>query len=289
MNSEYPQRQVRLPVITVLDDQAAINLNGAVSENIGILIYDGSLAPLIQRGEPYPCIKSFTFSTYVDNQSAIELRFFRGNQPAAADNKCLGRLEMRGFRLMPAKQPLVRLFIRACENRIEAWAEDAVDGFRINITVDKEGDYIPPTDSVQRLKNAEFALKEFALVNYGPQTVEVPTNLFSAGNILPRRQRWSVEIEELSLTSSSGSFQNTPVRGAVLDLLTSPGLLVQVTLRGTNEYLIELLAERAELSTPTSVRYSLMGSKIVVDNSFYVIERSLMDLVAHGILPRVLP
>jgi len=288
MNNGYPQRHNTPSIITILDDQAPINLDRAVSENIGILVYDGSLAPLIKRGEPYPCTKSYTFSTYADNQKAIELRFYRGNHSNPAENTFLGKMEMKGFRLMPARQPIVRLYLRACENRIEAWAVDEVDGYRININLEK-GEYMPPSDPDQRLKNARFALENFALVNYGPQVVEVPTNLFTeTAKDLPRRLRWSVEIEELNISTVNGESQNRSVRGAVLDLLTSPSLLVQVTLRGMDEYFLQLLAERVEFSTPDSLNYRVIATKVVKDDSIYSIERSLMDALVHGALPRSL-
>jgi molecular chaperone DnaK (HSP70) len=276
--------------IVVLDDQAhIINAQGLVSENVGIVVYDGKLAPLIKRGEPYPCEKSFTFSTTADFQKEIELHFYRGNQPKATDNLFLGKIEMRGFRLMPAGQPKVRLFIRAAWNSVEVWATDEIDRNNISIIHEMPGEYIPPSEPEHLLKNADFELMDFALSNYGEQTEGVQTNLFSSVGAPPKRLRWSVEIEELFAARPDGWQDNKPTRGAVLDLLITPNILVQVTLHAHQEFLVKILAEKTEYSTESNVSYKVIISKIVANNSPNAIRRALEDLISEGPLPRELP
>ena len=290
--NKWDANQPRAPKsIVVLDDQAHLSdAQGMVSENVGIVVADGKLAPLIKRGEPYPCEKSFTFSTTTNFQKEIELHFYRGNQSKATDNLFLGKIEMRGFRRMPAGQPKVHLFIRVDRNEIDVWAIDKVDHYTISIIHEMPGEYIPPTDLEQLLKNADFCLMDFAMCNYGAQTTNVQTNLFSGmGNSLPQRMRWSVEIEELFAARPDGWQDTKPTRGAVLDLLISPNILVQVTLHAPQMFLVQILAEKEEYSTAANVSYKVIASKIVPDNSPNALRRTLEEMIGEGLLPRELP
>jgi len=124
-----------LPV--VLDPNAPIHKDGVLTENFGIKIYDGSLAPFAPIGESYPCVKSFTFSTNEDNQDQITLFFFRGKDNLAKNCSFLGECRLHGFKPGPAEEPLVRLHFRLDDNKIELWAEDEKDNNKISITIIK--------------------------------------------------------------------------------------------------------------------------------------------------------
>ena len=115
------------------------------------------------------------------------------------------------------------------------------------------------------------------------------TNLFSSGsNSSPKRLRWSVEIEDVQLFKRDEWQKNIPSRGAVLDLATSPAVLVQVTLHSPKEYLIRIFAEKGEFSTTSTASFKMAASKIVLDNSHYAIRRTLEDFISEGVLPREL-
>jgi molecular chaperone DnaK (HSP70) len=123
------------PSVVILDNDAPIGKSGVLSETFGVRIHDGSLAPFAPQGEHYPFEGSFTFSTSQDNQDQITLCFFRGTDRAAVNCKFLGEVRLRGFNLLPAQQPLVRLYFRLADNKIALWAYDEKDGNQIQISI----------------------------------------------------------------------------------------------------------------------------------------------------------
>ena len=130
------------PTPVVLDENAHIQQDGVLTENFGIRIYDGSVAPFAKIGETYPCVNSFTFSTSEDNQDQITLSFFRGIDNQAENCNFLGECRLRGFELGPAEEPLVRLHFRLGDDKIELWAEDENGDNKISISIVKNADGI---------------------------------------------------------------------------------------------------------------------------------------------------
>ena len=131
-------RKKLAPVI--LDADASIHKDGKLMETFGIRIYDGSVWPLASIGDSYPSVGSYTFSTTEDNQDQITLFFYRGKDRMAGNCIFLGECRMRGFKLSPANEPLVRLHFKIEENKIELWAEDEKDRNDISITIVKRLD-----------------------------------------------------------------------------------------------------------------------------------------------------
>ena len=133
-------KKKQVPV--VLDENAPIQQDGVLTQNFGIRIYDGSVAPFAKIGEAYPCSKSLTFSTSEDNQDQITLFFFRGVDSQAQNCNFLGECRLRGFEPGPAKEPLVRLHFRLGDDKIELWAEDENNNNEIYISIVKNADGI---------------------------------------------------------------------------------------------------------------------------------------------------
>lgn len=112
------------PTPITLDANAPIQKEGFLTENFGIQIYDGSVAPFAKIGNAYPFEGSCTFTTTEDNQCSIKLSFYRGTDQLAQNCRFLGLYQLSGFKLAPAEEPLIRLFFRLKDNKIELWAMD---------------------------------------------------------------------------------------------------------------------------------------------------------------------
>ena len=61
----------------------------------------GVATPMIERNTTIPSKKSQTFSTYADNQTAVDVKVLQGERPMAVDNKMLGNFRLEGI---PAAQ-----------------------------------------------------------------------------------------------------------------------------------------------------------------------------------------
>ncbi len=64
---------------------------------LGIETMGGVMTKLIEANTTIPCKKSETFSTAVDNQTAVTIHVLQGERPMAAQNKSIGQFNLEGI------------------------------------------------------------------------------------------------------------------------------------------------------------------------------------------------
>lgn len=69
---------------------------------LGIETMGGVMTKLIEANSTIPCKKSETFSTAVDNQTAVTIHVLQGERPMAAQNKSIGQFNLEG--IAPARR-----------------------------------------------------------------------------------------------------------------------------------------------------------------------------------------
>ena len=69
---------------------------------LGIETMGGVMTKLIDANTTIPCKKSETFSTAVDNQTAVTVHVLQGERPMAAQNKSIGQFNLEG--IAPARR-----------------------------------------------------------------------------------------------------------------------------------------------------------------------------------------
>ncbi|UYV13555.1 MAG: Hsp70 family protein [Phycisphaera sp.] len=77
----------------------------AIPLSLGIETVGGAVAKLVVAGATVPARAKETFSTSVDNQTAIELKVLQGEREMAEDCRELGTFHLRGIPPMPAGVP----------------------------------------------------------------------------------------------------------------------------------------------------------------------------------------
>lgn len=77
----------------------------AIPLSLGIETVGGAVAKLVVAGATVPARAKETFSTSVDNQTAIELKVLQGEREMAEDCRELGTFHLRGIPAMPAGVP----------------------------------------------------------------------------------------------------------------------------------------------------------------------------------------
>ena len=111
----------------------------------------GVATPMIERNTTIPTKKSNVFSTYQDNQPAVDIVVLQGERPMAKDNKRLGNFNLDGIPPAPRGVPQIEVTFDIDANGIlNVSAKDKGTGKEQKITItDSSG---LDKDEVERLK-----------------------------------------------------------------------------------------------------------------------------------------
>ncbi|MBR1469877.1 MAG: molecular chaperone DnaK [Prevotella sp.] len=97
---------------------AILNKEGGVGDivlldvtplTLGIETLGGVMTKLIDANSTIPCKKSETFSTAVDNQTAVTVHVLQGERPMAAQNKSIGQFNLEGIALARRGVPQIEV------------------------------------------------------------------------------------------------------------------------------------------------------------------------------------
>jgi molecular chaperone DnaK len=103
---------------------------------LGIETAGGISTPMIERNTTIPTKKTQIFSTYAENQTAVDIHILQGERPMAHDNKTLGMFRLDGIPLAPRGIPQIEVTFDIDANGIlHVTAKDKGTGKDQKITI----------------------------------------------------------------------------------------------------------------------------------------------------------
>ena len=86
--------------------------------SLGIETMGGVMSKIILRNSTIPATGGEMFTTFVDNQTAVDIHVLQGERELVADNRSLARFRLRGIPPMPAGMPRVQVQFQIDANGI---------------------------------------------------------------------------------------------------------------------------------------------------------------------------
>lgn len=104
--------------------------------SLGIETLGGAVSKLIYRNSTIPARASERFTTFVDNQTAVNINIFQGERELARDCRNLGRFKLGGIPPMPAQLPQVDVtFLVDANGLLTVSAKEQRSGQEAKVTV----------------------------------------------------------------------------------------------------------------------------------------------------------
>ena len=214
---------------------AILNKEGGVGDivlldvtplTLGIETLGGVMTKLIEANTTIPCKKSETFSTAVDNQTAVTIHVLQGERPMASQNKSIGQFNLEG--IAPARRgvPQIEVTFDIDANGIlNVSAKDKATGKEQAIRIEASSGL--SEDEINRMKaeaeaNAEADKRERERIDKMNQADSLifttETFLKDNGDKIPADQKPAIETALQTLKDAHKNGDVTAIDNAINNL-----------------------------------------------------------------------
>ncbi|MFD9974388.1 molecular chaperone DnaK [Streptomyces sp. NPDC059017] len=134
--------------------------------SLGVETRGGVMTRLVERNTTVPVRRTQTFSTAEDNQPAVDVVALQGEREMAADNRVLGRFQLKDIRPAPRGEPQIEVTFDVDANGIlNVTARDKDTGAEQGITISEgsnldQGEVERMVREAERHRGEDHALRE---------------------------------------------------------------------------------------------------------------------------------
>lgn len=126
--------------------------------------YDGQIRhevffPIIKRNTPLPVSKGEVFETVTDNQAAVEVNIYQGEEPLAGDNIFIGNFLVKGLSKVPAGNKIVLNLELDINGILKVTAIEKCTGMSMVVSMDTKN-ITPHLNLVEAQKNVSSLLAD---------------------------------------------------------------------------------------------------------------------------------
>ncbi|MCE9530731.1 MAG: molecular chaperone DnaK [Planctomycetes bacterium] len=178
--------------------------------SLGIETLGGVVDKLIHRNSTVPCRASTRYTTFVDNQTAININIYQGERELTKDCRLLGQFKLSGIPPMPAQMAQVDVtFLVDANGMLTVSAKENRSGQQASVAVQPSHGLSPDEvenlvlDSVKHARE-DFATRRFIeLKNKAEADMRHADKAFArAGDYLSAEQRGQIDASRGNLEAA---------------------------------------------------------------------------------------
>jgi molecular chaperone DnaK len=225
--------------------------------SLGIETMGGAVSKIILRNSTIPASGTEMFTTFVDNQTAVDIHVLQGERELVSDNRSLARFKLRGIPPMPAGLPRIQVRFQIDANGIlSVGARELRTGIEQGVEV--KPSYGLTDEEVERMLLESF---EHAGADVEARLLIEARN--EAGTVMRATEK-ALQNPDLAAAAETdlAPGELAAIESALADLRAAAGSDDRAALEAKTKVLNDVTRHLAEVMMNRGVRAALAGRSV---------------------------